>query len=161
MRIVCKKVIPPTVMGKEREQLIGLCRGLFLHESLLINGKVLNYNLPKLDEQLEDLLIEATIGYVAKVDGKAVGMLLNSHENPYSVRALYVHEDYRSGWVGESLIGLFRQSKFCRGQVISVSVLEANERALSFYRRVGFTFNDPSYLVNDVPTVRGYMDVNV
>jgi GNAT superfamily N-acetyltransferase len=88
-----------------------------------------------------------TVGYLATCDGAPVGYLVGRIRPPSSVRpvlvaeleSMYVQPRFRGLGLGQGLVERFlgwaRANRTTRAAVVAYA---ANQRAISFYRRVGF-----------------------
>lgn len=88
-----------------------------------------------------------SVGYLATCDGEPVGYLVGRIHPPSSVRpvlvaeleSMYVHHRFRSQRLGQGLVEQFlgwaKANQATRATVVAYA---ANQRAISFYRRVGF-----------------------
>ncbi|GAA1812224.1 GNAT family N-acetyltransferase [Planosporangium flavigriseum] len=86
--------------------------------------------------------------WLAEVDGTTVGYLLGRIKRECTVRpvrvaeleCMYVRPEYRSAGVGAALVAEFVEWARGRGaKVAAVTAYAANDRALAFYARSGFT----------------------
>ncbi|GIH13717.1 GNAT family N-acetyltransferase [Rugosimonospora africana] len=86
--------------------------------------------------------------WVAVLDGRTVGYLVARVNGPYPTRPIkvgelenvFVEPDYRGQGVGTGLVAAFaRWAADSGAQRLAVTAYAANERAIAFYRRHGFT----------------------
>ncbi|WP_205862083.1 GNAT family N-acetyltransferase [Planosporangium thailandense] len=86
--------------------------------------------------------------WLAEVDGKVAGSLIGRIKRETTVRparvaeleSMYVRPEYRSAGVGAALVAEFMAWARGRGaKLAAVTAYAANERALAFYARNGFT----------------------
>lgn len=85
---------------------------------------------------------------VAEASGEVIGYLAARIGSKTTVRpvevaeleSIYVRKTYRSSGVGEELVGEFLKLSGIRGsQRASVTAYSSNERAISFYEKLGFS----------------------
>ena len=70
-------------------------------------------------------------------DGKDIAFLTYSeHHKHVDISDLYVEEEYRSKGIGEELINEVK--KILSGRLMYVGTVGGNERAVEFYKRMGF-----------------------
>lgn len=159
MRILCEAHRPSKIIGKTKKTVVKLVRELFLYEASLMHEVVPVYSHFHLDQWLTKFLDKAERCLVAKVNDKIVGVLLNEAADPTAIRVLYVAEELRGYSIGETLVHLLQRG--FPDTPLTVECLENNVRALQFYRRQGFTFDEPAFLVNGSNNVKGYSTVKV
>lgn len=91
---------------------------------------------------------ERAAGWLAEVGGVPVGFLFARLRGPSGTRpvlvadleSMYVDGDHRASGVGAALFATFRRWAEERGAgVLAVSAYATNERAVAFYRRMGFS----------------------
>jgi len=91
---------------------------------------------------------EKSLGLLAEVNAEAVGYLIGYMRRSSSLRpvrlaeleSMYVREEYRSQGVGRQLVERFLEwVKERGGERVSVTAYAANERAIAFYSKMGFT----------------------
>ena len=99
---------------------------------------------------------ENYICLIAEVEGQPAGYLFGYLKKPYSLRpihtaeleSMFVEEAYRSQKIGEALAkGFLDWAKENGTERVSVSAYAANERAIRFYKSLGFM---PKNLVLEV-----------
>jgi len=160
MRIDVNMKRPTTVVGKTRKAVVRLIRDLFLFEAAIMHEVPPTYNHFHLEKWLEKTMLnKAERCLIATVENKVVGVLLNESADHTAIRVLYVTEAMRGNLIGETLINLFQRG-YPDAQ-LTVECLEKNEKALAFYERQGFIFDEPPYEVNGCNNVKGYYTVNV
>ena len=99
---------------------------------------------------------ETFLCLLAEVEQSSVGFLIGYLKNPSDVRpihaaelhSMFVNEDFRSQKIGEALVRYFLNwAKENGTQRVSVSAYAANDRAIRFYKSLGFV---PKSLVLEV-----------
>jgi len=91
---------------------------------------------------------ERGLGLLAEAEGKVIGYLVGYLRHSSSLRpvkmaeleSMYVREVYRGQGVGQQLVQKFLEWAKERGvERVSVTAYVANERAVAFYEKLGFT----------------------
>ena len=91
---------------------------------------------------------ERGLGLLAEAEGKVIGYLVGYLRRSSSLRpvkmaeleSMYVREAYRGQGVGQQLVQKFLEWARERGvERVSVTAYVANERAVAFYEKLGFT----------------------
>jgi ribosomal protein S18 acetylase RimI-like enzyme len=110
----------------------------------------MNLNWPREEghEYFSKLLkSEKSLGLLAEVDGQVVGYLIGYMMRSSTLRpvrlaeleSMYVREEYRSRGIGQQLVERFLEwARGQGGERVSVTAYAANERAIAFYRKLGF-----------------------
>ncbi len=111
----------------------------------------MNLNWPREEghEYFSKLLkSEKSLGLLAEADGEAIGYLIGYMRRSSSLRpvklaeleSMYVQEEYRGQGIGQQLVERFLEwVREQGGERVSVTAYAANERAIAFYRKMGFT----------------------
>ncbi len=109
----------------------------------------LNWPQEEGDEYFSKLIrSERSLGLLAEAEGKVIGYLVGYLRRSSSLRpvkmaeleSMYVREAYRGQEVGQQLVQKFLEWARERGaERVSVTAYVANERAVAFYEKLGFT----------------------
>lgn len=110
----------------------------------------MNLNWPREEGQeyfTKLLKNEKSLGLLAERNGEVIGYLVgylmrSSRLRPVKLaelESMYVREEYRSQGVGRQLVERFLEwIREQGGERVSVTAYAANERAIAFYRKMGF-----------------------
>ncbi len=101
------------------------------------------YSYEKLKELLQNSDI---IGYAAEVEKSCAGWLkltINNNENRFYISSIYVHPEYQGLQIGKSLMNIAYSTAIEKGfNEIWIGVMEQNIKALEWYKKIGFEFNE-------------------
>lgn len=80
------------------------------------------------------------IGMVAEIDGKVVGFMIYDLRIRHRTVLLdfVVHPDYQRQGVGRAMMERLKEKQTGKRREIKVMVIETNEGALAFFRKMGF-----------------------
>lgn len=127
----------------EREQLKALHKELIDYE-YQFTPQTMRYvfnALNSLDDSLEEIIqVIDFVYYLVRTDTMdMIGFLAVNQGEPYEIAALYVKDEYRGNALGSVMVARFAQMHMTKPT--TVNCFEKNERALSFYKSMGFTFS--------------------
>ena len=127
----------------EREQLKALHKELIDYE-YNFTPQAMRYvfnALDSLDDSLEEIIqVIDFVYFLVRTDTMdMIGFLAVNQGEPYEIAALYVKEEHRGKAMGSVMVARFAQMHMT--EPTTVNCFEKNERALSFYKSMGFTFS--------------------
>jgi len=145
-----EKIIIRKARENELETIQDLNYQLFQHDEEFDSSLNMNWPFEKIGHNYFRIRITGKEGIclVAEVDGQIVGYLAGAMIKPYSYRKIkkqaelentLVKEDFRGQGIGEDLFREFiNWSKKQGAERIKVTASAENQKAIKFYKRVGF-----------------------
>jgi ribosomal protein S18 acetylase RimI-like enzyme len=130
------------------EAIVGLHQGLFAVDGGARDPAMVWHRPERLAYFTDLLTDDGAAAYLAEADGEPVGFVSGRMGEPTALRPLrvatlesmFVREEHRRGGVGEQLTARFLAWAHDQGaDRVTVSAFADNDRAIAFYRRVGFT----------------------
>lgn len=126
------------------EELIPLIKGVTLSDAVFLKAN--NIHIRNIDDYVKGVLSNIAVAVTASVNGKIVGVITVTVDDPYLVNALFViHEHRRKGIAVKLMQTLTAFTK----KNYKVNVVTGNEPAKAFYKSLGMKEVSTLMMIHD------------
>ena len=109
------------------------------HQLIQDEGHRNRMTVPELEQRMRGWLAGDYRAVIYEADGEVVAYaLFREQESEIYLRQLFVVRHRRSQGLGRQAVGILRSQIWPRNKRLTVEVLTANSRAVSFWRSVGY-----------------------